>query len=386
MQDASLEVRDELQEETKVIDTPASDPFSEGSWVENIPQQEPVKEQVQEQKIETVVEEKKEEQAISEWYKDLGFETADEAKNEVVELRKLKDTKPQEQEFANEDSKKLFESLKAGDEEVVFNLLDKKRQVDKLLKVEINETTAADIVKLAMQQKYKDFTPEEINYKFNKQFGIPKEPEQRLSELDEDFEIRKAEWEEKVKDAKQDLIIEAKLAKPELEKLKTELVLPNIQKETNQNDQLQSEEELAEIENRREKYLESLGNDFKNFNGFEATYKNEDVEIPVAYTISDEEKTSLKGELESFDVEGFILNRWFKEDGAPNVKGLMEDIYLLRNKEKVFQKIATDTGNKVLENKVKTAKNINVTGGQGTFVPQGDKSEQEKMAAFFFSQ
>lgn len=379
MQDASLEVRDELQtENSNGLDTPANDPFNEGSWEVNT-------QQIEEKKAEPVIE-KKAAEVQSEWFKDLGFESADEAKNQVVELRKLKDTMPQEQEFANEDSKKFFDYLKAGKEDDVYNFLDQKKKLSRLLIGDVNENTAAEMVKLAMEQKYKDFTPEEINYKFSKQFGIPKEPTQGDLELDEDFETRKNEWKEKVDDIKRDLIIEGKIIKPELEKLNTELVLPNIQKGNNQSTELQSEEELAEIDKRRDQYLESLNNDFKNFNGFEATYKNEDVEIPVAYTISDEEKGSLRGELENFDVEGFILNRWFKEDGAPNVKGLMEDIYLLRNKEKVFQKIATDTGNKVLENKIKASKNINVTGSQSTFTPDNSKSEHDKMTEFFFSQ
>lgn len=385
MSETLTEVRDESSiEETTVLDTPVNNPFEEWSWDETIQQKIPTTETIEEKGVEPVIEEKKDEVQI-EWFKDLGFESADEAKTQVIELKKLKESKPIEIEYANEDSKKLADYLREGKEEDVFNLLDMKRQVNKLLKVDINEDTAADIVKLSMKQKYKDFTTDEINYRFNKQF-VPKEPKQRPLELDEDFEVRLSEWEERVKDAKQDLLIEAKLAKPELEKLNTELILPNIQKETNQTNNLQSQEELAEIEKRRERYLKSLDNDFKNFNGFDATYKNEDVEIPIAYTISDEEKTSLRGELESFDVDGFILSRWFKDNGEPNIKGLMEDIYLLRNKDKVFQKIATDTGNKVLENKIKSSKNINVTGGQKAFVPQTDKSEQEKMAEFFFSQ
>ncbi len=390
MQDALTDVRDESStEETKVLDIPASDPFKEQSWEETVQQHEqpePIKPEIEEIKQEEKKEEQTAEQTATEWFKKFGYESEDTASNEIVELKKFKEAAPKEVEFKNEDSKKFFEYLTEGKEDEVYNFLDQKKKLTRLTTSEVNENTAAEMVKLAMQQKYKDFTPEEINYKFNKQFGLPKEPVQTDLEDDTEFEARKTEWQEKVADIKKDLVIEAKIIKPELEKLNTELILPNIQKETNQSAELQSQEELAKIDKLREKYLESLGNDLKNVNGFEATYKNEDVELRVAYSISDEEKTALKSELEDFDVEGFILSTWFKEDGTPNVKSLMEDIYLLRNKEKVFQKIATDTGNKVLENKVKTAKNINVTGNTKVFVPDGDKTEQQKMGEFFFSQ
>jgi hypothetical protein len=83
-----------------------------------------------------------------------------------------------------------------------------------------------------MAQKYKDLTREEIDYKFNKQFGIPNRPVQKDIETDEEYQDRLSNWESKARDVETELMIEAKLAKPELERFKSELVLPDIQFES----------------------------------------------------------------------------------------------------------------------------------------------------------
>jgi hypothetical protein len=374
MSETLTEVRDELTE-PKV--TEPNNPFLENNWGENT---EPV--------IPEIKEVIKEEVKPVEWWKDLDFESADEAKLKVTELKKLKETPSPENkeiEFANENSRKFFDYVKEGKEEDVFNYLSEKRQLDKFVNAEVSETNAGDIVKLAMQQRHKDLTPEEIDYKFNKQFSAGKIPEQKETETDYEFEIRQAEYNERAEDLKKELKIEAKLAKPELEKLKSELILPNIQKEGNtEAANLQNQKDQEEIDKRRDVYLKALSNDFKNFNGYDTSYKSEGVEIPVSYTVTEEEKASLKNELESFDLDGFVLSRWFNEDGSPNVKGLMRDVYLLRNEEKVHQKIANESGAKVLDNYIKNAKNISVTGGNpAQFNLSGEKTEVEKMSGFF---
>lgn len=387
MEETLTEVRDESTTEQ----VNGFDPFKEDSWkpqeVETVNGQgnEPAKIK------ETIPPESTPEtqSTPNEWFKEFGFENEEVAKSEV---KRLKETPPtaEEKKFANEQSKLLYDNLIDGKEDEVFNILDQKRKLTKLTSVEINENTAGDIVKLAMQNKYKEFSPEDIDYKFKKQFSIPKEPVQKDTETDDEFVERHAEWKEKSEEIKRDLIIEAKLAKPELEKLKSELVLPNIQKgneQSEQEQQAQKELQDAELEKRRTRYLSSLSSDYKNFNGFETKYVNEGVEIPVSYTVTDEEKASLKSELESFDLDGFVLKRWFNEDGSPNVKGLMRDIYLLRNEEKIHQKIANETGVKVLDNYIKTAKNISLTGGNQNQMTLTDaKTENDKMAQFFFSQ
>lgn len=361
----------------------AADPFNETSWVNtNIP----------EKKEDTTIvnEPAKAEQplVVNEWFKELGFETADEAKAEVPELKKLKGQQQvvEEQKFANEDSRKFFDYVKNGEEDKVLDFLSNKKRLEKYTTAEINESTAADIVKLAMQQKYKDLTTDEIEYKFRKQFSIPKEPVKGELDDDTEFEEKHNEWKLKADEAKMELLIEAKLAKPELEKLKSELVLPDIQG-SKQSAAAPSKEDLEKVEKLRTSYLERLTDSMKTFNGFASQYKNEDVDVSAQYTVTDEEKAALKTELETFDVEDFVITRWFNEDGTPNAKQMVEDIYLLRNKEKVFQKLTSETGAKVWDKYAGKAKNISVKGSEPISANATDgKVEMDKMAEFFLRQ
>ena len=86
----------------------------------------------------------------------------------------------------------------------------------------------------------------------------------------------------------------------------------------------------------------------------------------------------MKTELENFDVDGFIGSRWFNQDGTPNVTQMMDDIVLLRDKEKVFQKVANEIGSKMKEHYIKVKSNVNVGGQQSVFQPNGEKSEMDK--------
>ena len=388
MEETTTLLRDEAeqkQETQKVLN-----PFGEENWNENnSPIEEKVEEKIEEQK-EAIIEKKEEEVKVSNWFEDLGFTTADEAKAQVVELKKLKDNPTKEElKFANEQSKFAYDYLVEGKEDELFDLLSKKKQIERLTVGEVTEKNAADIVKLSMQQKYKEFSLEDIEYKFKKQFIVGKEPEQKITEDNDDFADRHNEWEQKVEEAKKDLLIEAKIARPELEKLKQELVLSNIGKGVNAEDQkLQNQKELDEIAKRRDVYLNSLNADYKNFNGFDTVYKSEGVEIPVSFTITDEEKSALKTELETFDVDNFIVTRWFNQDGTPNVKNLMSDVYQLRNRDKINQKLVNEVGVKVLDNYKQSIKKTNVTGavGASSFNPSDTKSEVSQMADSFFSQ
>lgn len=160
----------------------------------------------------------------------FGYENPESAIKEIEELRQLK-TKPPatpEYEFENEESKKLFLALTKGDKKEAYKILSQQERLENLISAEVTKDTADEIIKMGMQVKYKDLTPSEIDYKFKKQFAIPKAPVQG-DELDEEFAVRKSEWQEQVADIEMNKIIEAKLARPELELAKTKIVYPEIE-------------------------------------------------------------------------------------------------------------------------------------------------------------
>jgi len=243
-----------------------------------------------------------------EWIKEFGWENEEAAK---AEIKKLKETPPAtEYKFENEESKKLAEAISKGDRKTVLSILETQEKLESLTAAEVNDSTAEAIIKLSMQLKSKangvELSSDEVNYKYNKEFGLPKEPQPKDDDLEGEYEARKAAWQEQVNDIKMNRNIEAKLAKPELDKLKTQIVLPDISQSSAQRPPTQ--EELDAVKRYNDNYVQSVDNSIKDFNGFSVVVKNEAVglpETPIEYSVVDTEKVSLAKEMKDFVQKKF---------------------------------------------------------------------------------
>jgi len=274
--------------------------------------------------------------------------------------------------------------LKEGKEDDVYAVLAEKKKLDKLIAADVNEKTAAEIIKMSFQQKYKGLSDELIDYKFNKQFGIPKEPVQRDTEDETEFEERHAAWKENVADLKNDLLLEAQILKPELEKLKSELVLPDIQPKESQTQQ-PTQEELDNYAKVKDAYFKSADAVIKELNELSITVKDEDVDVPLSYTYSVEEKNLVASQLKEiadldFDVTKFFDKRWSK-DGVVNVNQIAKDLALLNSGDKAIQKLSNDAASKIKLKYIQEKSNIQVNGNSsGTFNPQGEQNKLDELA------
>jgi len=359
----------------------ASNPFSEESWVKDLPVN---TETIEKKSEEKPVEEKKEEISLTEIKQE---------EKPVVEVTKeeIKSPKPEPFKYANETSEKIHKSLLEGKDDDVYKYLDQKKKLDRLTTVEVNKSTAAEIVKLGIQSKYPDLESDEIEYEFKKQFGVSKEPVQGVSEDNEDFEERHNEWKEKVQDAERSLMIEAKKVRPELEKLKTELKLPEITQTESQQKKELSPEELDKARKYVDNYLQSAQASINSFEGFNVEYKDEEASIQSSYIPSIEEKKIVAAQLKHFEENDFNTNalfadKWLNEDGTVNTQQLTKDLSLLNNADKVMQKLVNDGVAKRLAEYRKSTSKINVDGkSNGTFQPQSDKSEMDKLAEVMFA-
>jgi len=366
-----------MQEQVISLDT------SNVAWSEQAPEQTPqVQEQQQEtqgqQQTTTTQETATQEQPAqteqfdyNKWVNEtFGFENVDVAKSEIENLKKLK-AEPQkfEPQFANENSKTIYEYLVEGKEDDVAEVLLNKRQIDKLLKSDLNDADAAEqMVKLSLKQKNKELTDSEVEFMFNQQYSAPEKPIKGDLDTDEEYEQKLSQWQKQVDNRKMQLSIAAKMAKPEIEKVKQELVLPKLNASNISTEELEKQKVLQDqdIQKKIEAYNKSLEEEFNVFNGFEVKYKDEDVEVPIAFTLSDTDKASLKQDLASIDLDKFILNRWFNEDGTPKTRSLMEDMALLKNKDAVLNKMVNETASKVKESIYKRNANITIGASQQT--------------------
>jgi len=364
-------------------------PFDETNWVEPVneengseiidynQQDEPAKTQDEDEIIDA-----------DEYLKTkLGFSNWGEAKEELERLRTEKESFGS---YENETSAKIHRALSEGSYDEVYDFLDKDRKLNKLINTELNDDNAEEIVKLAMKSKYSNLTDDEINYKFRKQFSLPKEPEQSYDETDDDFEERQREWNDKVKDIKMELMIEAKTSRPQIEKLKSEIRLPNIGSKNVENAEL-SQEELANVHNYINGYYQSAESALNSFDGFNVEYKDEDVSLQTSYVPSTEEKEYIAVQMEElanndFNANVIFAERWVNDDGTLKTDKISRDLALLYSEEKIMQKLVNDGVAKRLAEYRKTTSNIKVNGGQtkGSFEPKGN--EFNKMADFFFGE
>lgn len=278
------------------------------------------------------------------------------------ELNKPKESTQQEIQWANEDSRRLFEAIREGKTEDVYNYLNQQQQLARLEKYDIADANqAAEIIRANLQFKYKDLSSQEIDRLFARQYSMPPQPTQSLDQSDGDFEIAMENWKRQVQEKQTDMIIDAKLAKPELANYKSQIVLPEIQKPQQQQPG-PSPEELAAMEAGRKAYLGAVESNYQNFKGYNVTAKDGDVELPISYNISPEEQVASRDQLKDFNVNDFFGQRWFDEKGNPNVTLMQEDLYLLVNKGKILQKTANEAAAQMKAHLIKSQNNIKLNG------------------------
>lgn len=312
----------------------------------------------------------------------FGFESVEEAENQFKKFKEQPSF-----EFKDEVSKTLFDAIREGKADDVYQVLNEQKRLDKLTTAELNPDLAVEIIKENIKNKHKDLNQEEIDLLFFEKFYVPLKPEQSFDDSDEDYAQKLQNWQNQVDYVEKRLMIEAKLSRPELEKYKSDIKLPDIYNESGR--QAESQAEFEMMQQARNEYEKTLNSDFQSFNGFNVSVKDEDVEIPIAFNVGEEEKLAMKNELEDFDGEGFLENRWFYEDGKPNVKQIMADKYLLENRDKIFSKIANEAASQRLLAHLKKNGNININ---QTPTPQGAKpdlngieAERLRMAEWAFS-
>lgn len=266
----------------------------------------------------------------------FGYEKPEDVLAEIKSFRELKENPVKaEIKFENDESEKLFKAIQAGKKEEVYAILAEQNRLEKLTSQEVTKESAADIIKLGMQLKYKDLTPEEINYKFNKQFALPKQPIQdTVNESDEDYEVRLNEWKEQVSDIEMNKIIEAKLIKPELEGAKSKIVLPELENTLdegylNYQKMIQETAQLEELS--KEAYKTITPKDVQTKVPF--TDEASNVKFEFVYEPDSE---SFKQAVEIASDNEKFFSTFLNSDGSPNRQLWVDAIHYALNKKLVI--------------------------------------------------
>ena len=312
----------------------------------------------------------------------FGYDSVEQAEEEFKKLKEQPSF-----EFKDDVSKSLFDAIKEGKADDVYEILNQQKRLEKLTNSELTPDLAAEIVKTNIKNKYKDLSADDVELLFYDQHFVPLKPEQGYDESDEDYAGKVKTWQSQVDYAERRLMIEAKVIRPELEKLKSEIKLPDIYNEAGR--EAESQEEFEIMQQARSIYEKTLDSDFQSFSGFNVSVKDEDVEIPISFNVAEDERLAMKNDLTDFDSDSYFEGRWFTKDGKPNVQQIMADKYLLENREKIFSKIANEAASQRLLAHLKKNGNININQSP---TPQGAKpdlngteAERLRMAEWAFS-
>lgn len=267
-----------------------------------------------------------------------------------------------EPKWENDESKRFYDLLRENKRDEIREFLNQQHQIDRLEKLNIdNPTSAAEVLKTNLQFKNRNLSTDDIAFMIEENYAKPSKPLREMDELDDEFNARVSQWEQQVQRIDRKMIIDAKLAQNEIPSYKSHIVLPDISQP-----QVQqagpSQEELAAMEAGRKAYLNAVANDYQKFNGFTVTAKDGDVQLPISYVVDPQENVSTRQLLENFNTDTFFSNRWFDENGTPRVTAMQEDLYLLQNRDKIFQKIANEAVAQAGLNRIKAQNNIKLDG------------------------
>jgi hypothetical protein len=378
------------QEQESATPTIVANPFSASSWDEqpneaNMPEIPVIEKAIVPVATTPATEDSEVIMDPNEWLKEqLGVDNVDDAKQAFAELAQLREAAktPAEIKFANEQSQRLFEAIKEGKEDEIYNHLHKKRELS-----QVDQLKGDQAIRLNLKYSNPHFKDADIQDVFEELYSKPEKPQQELEEEEGDYNVRVQRWEQQVAKIDRKIERDAFTAKQELAKHTNEIVFPDIPKRepaasTAQIDPAILEQQTAFKANVHQK----LGTELNNFNGFNVTYKDEAVEIPIAFNVSPEEKQSLiqfvKDEVlgENFNVNDFFNKRWFDEQGNPKQE-LLNDAYFFNNREKVLQKMVNESATKRILEYKKEISNIKINPTpQGTFNPQTAATEFDNLA------
>lgn len=315
--------------------------------------------------------------------KNLGYENWDAAKKEIEELRKLKDVQPQEFKFANEDSERIFNALKDGKEDEIYDILGKKKQFERVEKLDVgNPKDATELVRMNLKLKHPQLDASEIEDMISETYNRTPKPVKTDVMDDEEFDESLKAWQLKEESIDRKVVRDAKIVRPDVLSLQSKIEIPDIPGKQKSETTI-SPEDLAKFDEDKKTFLKSSDDFLKTFSGFNATVKDKDVEIPVSYEFSAEEKASLNNMVQKFAENGLNVNaifadRWLTDGGQINSEQMIKDLSRVLYQEKIDQKYVNDAAAKRLELFLKEKKNI-IIGGESNGGGLGEANAMQEL-------
>jgi len=293
-------------------------------------------------------------------------------------------------EWPNEVSKDIYEKLINGDISELADMIYEQKVLSNL-----DDMSEADLIKLKMAYEYPDLTPEEIEDEFNSKFSVDEDFDESLLTEDEIASKRK-QIEKQRKSIGRELKKEVREAKDYLSEMKQEISFPDILSQVantqqynpedvvNQYLAYEEEEQFKAHDSARKEYLNSISEGLKSFDGFNVSYKDEDVSFDGKYSLTPEDKAALTSSLNDFDLDDFYGNRYYK-DGKYDAKQLAEDVYFLQNRDKIINAMVTQAVSRAKMDILKSMKNVDYNDSPRVAASAASTDDYSAMVAKMFS-
>jgi len=291
------------------------------------------------------------------------YSTPTEAKVEETEQKQEFEPTEYTFEWPNEVSKNIYEKLINGDISELADMIYEQKVLSSL-----DDMSEADVIKLKMAYEYPDLTPEEIEDEFNSRFSVDEDFDESLLTEDE-ISSRRKQIEKQKKALGRELKKEVRDAKDYLSEMKQEISFPDILSQVANKQQYNPEDVVSQYlayeeeeqskahDSARKEYLNSINEGLKSFDGFNVSYKDEDVSFDGKYSLTPEDKAALTNSLNDFDLDDFYGNRYYK-DGKYDAKQLAEDVYFLQNRDKIINAMVTQAVSRAKMDILKSMKNV----------------------------
>jgi hypothetical protein len=294
-------------------------------------------------------------------------------------------------EWPNETARDIYNNLVTGNISDLADMIYEQKVLSSL-----DSMSDSDIVKLKMAYDYPDLTPEEIEEEFSSKFSVDDDADRMLMS-DEEITQHNKKIERASKAMARELKKEVGAAKDYLSSMREEISFPdilsqiqNLGPQTNPEEvlneffQVQEAEDNKLYEQARQQYVSSLSDGLKQFDGFNVSYKDEDVQFDGKYSLTPEEKAGLTDSLQQFDLEEFYGARYYK-DGKYDTKQLAEDVYFLQNRDKIVNSLITQAVSKSKSDLLKAMKNIDYNDSPRVGASSSSNNDYDAMVAKLFS-
>jgi len=309
--------------------------------------------------------------------------------SEPVKTDSVQTFEPTPFEWKDDFSKNIYEKLVNKDVSELADMLYEQKVLSSL-----DSMDESDIIKLQMAYEYPDLTPEEIEEEFNSKYKVDMDIDEDML-TEEEIVSKRKQLEKQQKSIQREMKKVVREAKTSLQEMKRDIDFPDILSQMQQASNQpvseeaisqylakQQEQQQGQYQEARKVFEQSIETGLKAFDGFSVNYKDEDVQFDGKYNLTQEDKTALQGVLQSFDLESFYGNRYFK-DGSYDTKQLAEDVYFLQNRDKIVNSMVTQAVSKAKSDLLKGMKNIDYS-NQPRPSTSANSSDYDQMVSTMF--